>query len=502
MEENIEKRICVEQLAIEDLISKLPEVLLSQILSYLPTKDIVRTSVLSKRWKSVWLLIPGLDLDSSEFPHYDTFVDFMNEFLFFSREENPCLHKLKLSIQKNENDPSCVTLWTDCVARGKLQHLDVEFGGRVMEREFWEMMPLSLYICKTLLHLRLYRVLLGNFDQSVDSLPSLKSMCLEENVYSNEASLESLISSCRVLEDLTIVKIDDNVRFLRVHSQSLTSLSVGYKSYYPGEIYYYYDRDRGNSGLVIDAPRLKYLTFNNDQSKSKTISNLGSLVKVTILGPIKISRVVGCTEQQMAHKFLTGISRVRYLIVSEDMMEVISSYLKEDSLPQFGNLSYLKASVWLSSFDFLDILPKLLESCPNLKSIVLETTCIVDRTKATVERRVSSVPECLLSSLEFVEIKNRISVDDGALEVARYFVENSVNLQKVVLRLASSFLRRGNQAVLKDILELPRRSSMCQIEVFNALNGHALCFRKNKITGRVFLDYFDVAESYYGAIVS
>jgi len=112
------------------------------------------------------------------------------------------------------------------------------------------------------------------------------------------------------------------------------------------------------------------------------------------------------------------------------------------------------------------------------------------------------VPECLLSSLEFVEIKNRISVDDGALEVARYFVENSVNLQKVVLRLASSFLRRGNQAVLKDILELPRRSSMCQIEVFNALNGHALCFRKNKITGRVFLDYFDVAESYYGAIVS
>ncbi|KAG7610048.1 F-box domain [Arabidopsis suecica] len=472
MEENIEKRICVEQLAIEDLISKLPEVLLSQILSYLPTKDIVRTSVLSKRWKSVWLLIPGLDLDSSEFPHYDTFVDFMNEFLFFSREENPCLHKLKLSIQKNENDPSCVTLWTDCVARGKLQHLDVEFGGRVMEREFWEMMPLSLYICKTLLHLRLYRVLLGNFDQSVDSLPSLRSMCLEENVYSNEASLESLISSCRVLEDLTIVKIDDNVR------------------------------DRGNSGLVIDAPILKYLTFNNDQSKSKTISNLGSLVKVTILGPIKISSVVGCTEQQMAHKFLTGISRVRYLIVSEDMMEVISSYLKEDSLPQFGNLSYLKASVWLSSFDFLDILPKLLESCPNLKSIVLEITCIVDRTKATVERRVSSVPECLLSSLEFVEIKNRISVDDGALEVARYFVENSVNLQKVVLRLASSFLRRGNQAVLKDILELPRRSSMCEIEVFNALNGHALCFRKNKRTGRVFLDYFDVAESYYGAIVS
>ncbi|CAL9231187.1 unnamed protein product [Arabidopsis halleri] len=463
MEARIERSICVEPLAgvsnaREDLISKLPDVLISQILSYLPTKDIVKTSVLSKRWKSIWLLIPGLDLDSCEFPDYYTFVDFMNDFLFSSREQKSCLNKLKLSIQKNENDPSCVTLWTDFVATGKLTHLDVEFGGPVLMRVYWEVMPLSLYTCKTLLHLRLYRVLLRNFDPRVDSLPRLKTLCLEENVYPNEVSLESFISSCPVLEDLTIVRADDNVRVLR-----------------------------NNSGLVIDAPRLKYLTFNNEKSKSKTISNLGSLVKVTILGPFNISSVVGCSKQQMAHNFLMGISRVRYLIVSEDMMELIYSYLKVDSLPQFCNLSCLKASVWLSSFDFLDILPKLLESCPNLKSIVLDTTCIVDRTKETVERRVSSVPKCLLSSLEFVEIKNRISVDDGALEVARYFVENSVNLKKLVLGLASSFLRLrlANRAVLKDLLALPRRSSMCQIEVFNALNGRALCYRKNKKTGRV-----------------
>ncbi|CAH8271884.1 unnamed protein product [Arabidopsis lyrata] len=406
MESRIERSICVEPLAgfsnaREDLISKLPEVLISQILSYLPTKDIVRTSVLSKRWKSIWLLIPGLHLDSCEFPDYNTFVDFMNDFLFSSREPKSCLNKLKLSIQKDETDPSCVTLWTDFVARGKLTHLDVEFGGRLLMRVYWELMPLSLYTCKTLLHLRLYRVLLRKFDPRVDSLPRLKTLCLEENVYPNEASLESLISSCPVLEDLTIVRADDN--------------------------------------------------------------------------------------EQMAHNFLAGISTVRYLIVSEDMMELIYSYLKVDSLPQFCNLSCLKASVWLSSFDFLDILPKLLESCPNLKFIVLDTTCIVNRTKAMVERRVSPVPKCLLSSLEFVEIKNRISVDDGALEVARYFVENSMNLKKLVLGLASSFLRLrlANRAVLKDLLALPRRSSMCQIEVFNALNGRALCYRKNKKTGRV-----------------
>ncbi|XP_020876307.1 putative F-box/FBD/LRR-repeat protein At5g22610 [Arabidopsis lyrata subsp. lyrata] len=474
MEAKNEKRICLERPAREDLISKLPDALISQILSYLPTKDIVRTSVLSKRWKRVWLLIPGLDLDSYEFPDYNTFVSFVNKFLDFSREQKSCLHKLKLDIHKDhENDQSCATPWIDFVARGNLTHLDVEFGGYALWREFWEMMPVSLYICETLLHLRLYRVLMGNFESV--SLPRLKTLCLERNIYPNEASVESLISSCPVLEDLTIVRMNDNVKVLRVYSQSLTSFSVGYN---PGDLIrkynYYSEKVRENSGLVIDAPRLKYLTFNYERSKSKIVRNLSSLVKVNVLSAFDISSVVGCSEQQMAHNFFTGISRVREMIISQNMMERIFSYLSVDSLPQFCNLSYLKGNVCSTSVTFLDVFTKLLESCPNLKSIVLVLTCFTDYTDEMVEMRVWSVPKCLLSSLEFVEIKNEYEADDGVLEVARYFVENSINLKKLVLHLQYSFLKQGNPAILKDLIALPRRSSMCQIEVFNVHNGRAL----------------------------
>lgn len=49
----------------EDTInSKLPESLVNRVLSFLPTKDVVRTCVLSKRWMNRWTSsITKLDID-------------------------------------------------------------------------------------------------------------------------------------------------------------------------------------------------------------------------------------------------------------------------------------------------------------------------------------------------------------------------------------------------------------------------------------------------------
>ncbi|RID73859.1 hypothetical protein BRARA_B00985 [Brassica rapa] len=202
MDEKKMKGVCHERPAREDMISKLPDSLISQILFYLPDKR-----------GCLWLLISELDLDSSEFPEYNAFVGFVDRFL-----EKSCLHKLKLKILKRENDKPCVTRWIDFVARRKLiKHADVEYI--YVSRKRLEVMPVSLYVCETLLYLRLNRVFVGSFDSV--SLPCLKTMRLEENIYDSDTGLESLISSCPVLEDLSIVRrLDDNVSALSDNNQS------------------------------------------------------------------------------------------------------------------------------------------------------------------------------------------------------------------------------------------------------------------------------------------
>ncbi|KAL0875804.1 hypothetical protein Bca101_025509 [Brassica carinata] len=355
----------------EDTTSKLPDSLLSQILSHLPTKDTVRTSVLSHRWKSVYLLVPSLDMSSSEFPGYSAFVSSIEKILAFSREGNSVLYKLKISIQKDENAQSCVTRWIDFVATPKLNHLDVECT--LANRKFLEAIPQILYIeCDTLVYLRLHRVSMGEY-KSV-SLPCLKSMRLEHNVYASDASLEIFISSCPVLEDLTIVRmVPDNVKVLRVRSQSLTSCHVD-RLFGEGDDYVN-GLVREGSGVLIDAPRLKYLKFEDDLTDSKIITNPVSLEKVNIVfvfGEHDFTDV-DLPKRNMVRSFFNSISGVKEMKISAYTMEFLDynrEYETYDPLPQFCNVSTLNVGFYVSNLDMM--MPTLLESFPNLKSLVLK----------------------------------------------------------------------------------------------------------------------------------
>ncbi|CAF2120763.1 unnamed protein product, partial [Brassica napus] len=316
----------------EDMISLLPDHLLCQILSDVPTKTAVVTSVLSTRWRTIWLSTPVLDLHTDDFPNFTAFASFISWFLDFSKGSS-CLHKLKLDLVSKRPiqeifiesswdlafvrgylDPYyLITDWINKAVTRKVQHLDISYPWIV------EMMPLSIYTCETLVSLKLQNVPLA--DSQYVSLPLLNTMHLVENIYASDALLENLVSSCPVLEDLTVVRKGDtvyNFEVLRVRSQSLKSLVVVLS----GREWWY----KACRVAVIDAPGLNYLSLKDNKFTSYVISSLSSSAKVDIDVSFDVERsgqttLIDSSKRSALRSFFSMLSSVRDMTISLTTLE-------------------------------------------------------------------------------------------------------------------------------------------------------------------------------------
>ncbi|KAK8465059.1 hypothetical protein PHAVU_010G138000 [Phaseolus vulgaris] len=61
----------------EDRLSDMPDCLIHHILSFLETKDAIQTSVLSKRWRYLWVSVPCLNFSSKSFTRLVDFKKFV-----------------------------------------------------------------------------------------------------------------------------------------------------------------------------------------------------------------------------------------------------------------------------------------------------------------------------------------------------------------------------------------------------------------------------------------
>ncbi|CAN6869307.1 unnamed protein product [Brassica oleracea] len=94
------------------------------------------------------------------------------------------------------------------------------------------------------------------------------------------------------------------------------------------------------------------------------------------------------------------------------------------------------SSIWLKTF---------LRSCPNLRYLIISMLrlCLnphliylpfLDQTKMiSEEMSFPFVPQCVLSSLEYVDFKVRILGLTAEMKLIRYFIENSAFLKRLTL---------------------------------------------------------------------
>ncbi|KAG7537796.1 F-box domain [Arabidopsis suecica] len=431
----------LNQMLKEDRISELPDPLICQILTHLPAKDTVRTSVLSTRWRSLWLWVPSLVLSSRDFSDFNAFASFGDR--FFDSDRVSCLDKLELDIIGNE-DKSYIISWIEAAVKRKVQHLCV----RCHIRRCYPEMPVSLYVCGTLVSLNLVFVTLD--DVEFVSFPRLKTMHLLCVRLSKDATFERFISCCPVLEDLRISGCVNAPQPLRVHSRSLKRLYIGdcYSTLVDSV-----------PGVVIDAPQLCCLSIMDNKSKSFIINNLeyGGELEVYVTFGLEVSDEASfLSGRGLIRSFLSGILKVGDLTIYADTFKMIYNYSKSESLPQFSFMSRLSVIFypqdlkWLATF---------LESCPNLKSLVVGLFEYYHYEELHSEEM--NKIKCLQSSLEFVDFK-LFSGHVAEMKLVRCFLENCAILKKLTLHLKS---KSTEDEIVKTLLEIPRASTTCEVVI-------------------------------------
>ncbi|XP_048603801.1 F-box/FBD/LRR-repeat protein At2g26030-like [Brassica napus] len=319
-------------------------------------------------------------------------------------------------------------------------------------------MPQNIYKSNTLVSLKLVAVGLETPNSDV-SLPCLKIFPLEHILYDDDSlTLEKLISGCSVLEDFTMIRQTYTpgtvMLSLRMRSQSLKSFRLTFE----------YTMEGADFSVEIDAPKLKYLSFKDKQSDKIVIKNLSSLLKIDIDTEFhaKYGDALDPKERMKRYTisdFLTALSNVKHMIISQRTVEVcyiVCSLSIFNPIPIFDNLYRLQAA---SCSYMLQLLPIFLESCPNLKDLVLD--CFVSTEPELTE--LSYVPQCLLSSLESFEIRGLSMDEETGKKLVRYFLENSVLLKKLILRFKDYSIPNYDSDILKGIRTFTKRSHKCQI---------------------------------------
>ena len=337
-----------------DRISNLPDAVLCHIISFLPTKFSVGTSVLSKRWRHLWASIPDLDFDDEllldrDEPVGDSgrsilFKNFVDTVLLHGSRS--CIRKFRLKCSDHELDSS-VNSWICTVLERNVRELDLYFD-MVYPIE----LPPNFFFCRTLVVLKLCFSIFLDIPSSI-CFPSLKILHLRSVEFSTDDSAQRLLSSCPVLEELVIERwrLDEQwvfnvsaptLKSLQIYfsvdglaciaeqedelmvemgNEQLVAPQVGPEDESEGEAED--EPEEQKYKLVVDAPNLEYLSITDFVSEDYLMSNLSSLVKAYVnVGPT----IRGFDDQILYRgrifELLRGISVVKHLSLSGETLQV------------------------------------------------------------------------------------------------------------------------------------------------------------------------------------
>jgi hypothetical protein len=180
-----------------DRISDLPDSILCHILSFVPTKLAANTSVLSKRWKSVWISVLAINFEDETFKDSNSFRKFVFSALFL-RDKKASIHSLTLKFGQSFRcfkQYEFNQILKHAMERG-VENLNFDMSGKSRLIT----LPPRILSLKTLQVLRLSHIRMRDYDH-VD-FPHLKTLYLDRIYITSLDFLVKFLFGCPILEDL------------------------------------------------------------------------------------------------------------------------------------------------------------------------------------------------------------------------------------------------------------------------------------------------------------
>ncbi|EOY12494.1 F-box/RNI superfamily protein, putative [Theobroma cacao] len=436
------KQVKVSEVA--DRISSLPDELLSHIISFLPLKQAVCTSILSKRWSKISTLMSNLNLEDSftrRKSDSHNFMNFVDRVLFY---HIGVVDKFRIRCG-GFVDSYRLEGWIRYALQNDVRELDLSVACKK-----FNMLPIGVFTCGTLVALRLHSHKRCMFDLKVPvkiRLPSLKILHLSGIGLLDDDPINRLLSSCSLLEELVVDRciLKTRCRF-NISIPTLKRLTI-----------VFHERAYKDYEIVIDAPSLVYFKC-RQIPKGFFHKNLNSLVEADIeFGKVLESANTFTSYNTAATDLFKGICNVKSLRICGLFGKVFpQGKIVIPELPKLTSLS-IDGCFFVG---WESMLPVLLASFPRLEALVLKVNIEIVKEVPSSER----FPSCLWSQLKTLKILSCQGRKE--MQMVGFFLKNAEVLENLSVEPRERKRpkpEKWRSKITKKLLKLPKASKNCKV---------------------------------------
>ncbi|KAF9609983.1 hypothetical protein IFM89_019547 [Coptis chinensis] len=253
-----------------DRISRLPEEVLHHILSFLDMSQIIQTSLLSKRWRYIWVSLPYLnfnDLAWKSSGESKCFIDFVHNVLLY-RDNSP-VYKFCLDCFICDRDRSEDRICSMVIAAVRKNTQEVHVN--IRQQEIVEL-PHSVFVSEIRVF-TLHTDFPVQLPNSVGTAAHLKTLKLVSAKLPKGDLNGELVLSCPVLEILLLHNCESkHLNVFTISAFVLKNLVVNH-SYFP---------EASPCKIKICTPNLLSLRLECDMYKDYSLEKLSSLVSAKL----------------------------------------------------------------------------------------------------------------------------------------------------------------------------------------------------------------------------